>query len=88
MQAAYLSGYIVNFGRLSVSSQGLHDTVNGTLLAWSNIESIKIDHTAGPVCIKQREQKGDWATLWIGQFSNLATLCQLLETDAPRSFAF
>jgi uncharacterized protein DUF6585 len=86
-QTAYQSGQVIDFGRLSVSSQGVHDTLNSTLLAWSDIESIKINHTGG-MRIKRRQQKGDWIFLGIGQLANVATLCRLLHADVPRSFVF
>lgn len=62
----------------SIQDAGVPDTVNSTLLAWSDIESIEIDQNTGLVRIKQSGQKGDWAFLGIGQFANLATLCWLL----------
>jgi len=75
------------YKRLSVSSQGLYDTANSIMLAWSNVESIKINE-AGLVRIKRRWQKGDWASFQLGQLANVATLRRLLEADAPRTFAF
>ena len=87
VQAAYQSGQVVNFGRLRVSSQGLYDTANSTMLAWSNVESIRISK-AGLVRIKQRKPGHNWASFPLGQLANVATLRRLLEADAPRSFVF
>lgn len=83
----YRSGRTCNFGRLSISAKGLHDTRQEATLTWPDLESFKISST-GIVRIRRRGQRRDWASFSMGELSNLAALSRLLGTDAPPTFSF
>ncbi|MBK9940452.1 MAG: hypothetical protein IPP13_02355 [Kouleothrix sp.] len=73
--AAYNAGTVVQFGKLSVSAQGLS---NGKeTLAWSEVKGIKLDK--GVIAVSKQGKWLNWTTATVAQTPNIFVFTALVD---------